>query len=379
MAALAVLALATATVPAPATAANSQRQVLVSGAVTPTPPDGTVVSIHAWPRFSTPEPMGATFALPLVAQATTTSGRFSVPVPADVRPLRDAANGGDVVNLAAFVRTPAEGGARFFSFDLAAQDPREVVIPLERLPVDELQPGPPDAGAVCEQLLPVPSSPDAAPATAQSGCTTPNASPCYAHVIDTTVAYDTIGEIHVPSGASGEYTYSIGAKTELEVKVSLSGEHGPASFSSAGTTTEVKHSASDAGWRVGEYFANQLQTQFYFYKYQLKGYGCPPSLTIKSNQWYAGATVGVGVGQWDNKCFSDYKTWKADYAAGTFMTKTAGKGFNYKIGATVFLVSVESKTDWTTQNRFQINFTKDSVMCGNDGPIPASSLVYMQA
>jgi hypothetical protein len=201
---------------------------------------------------------------------------------------------------------------------------------------------------------------------------TPVAVPCQAYIVDRRKAPDTIGEIHVPHFAKGTYIYSMGAKSEIEAKIALDGQN----FQGSGYNTEVKRWETDSGWNVGPGFANQLQTYFMFNKYKMNGYQCPPTLTVKSDGWWGGATIGVGVGQWDGECSTRYELWSVPYSPGTYLRKTSGVGFNYGVGATVFGISLGSRTDWTTQNSFKIDFEQSALMCGNDGPIPVSSLVY---
>jgi hypothetical protein len=190
-------------------------------------------------------------------------------------------------------------------------------------------------------------------------------------LVDQANSPDTVGEIHVPAGGSGQYTYTVGATTSIEV----SADGG--SWSSSGSVKTTKTSSADSGWNVGAGFANQLQSFWRFNKYQLTGY-CPPEQTIKVSSWLGGATVGVGVGQWDGACLTNYALWTVSYDAGTFLVKTSGAAFHYAIGAMAFGLSLYSESEWTSQNRFQIDFAQPALMCGNDAPIPSSSLVYKQ-
>ncbi len=229
-------------------------------------------------------------------------------------------------------------------------------------------------GELCRLIFPPESGTDAA--TARETCipsVTPSAAPCWAELIEWETRPNTVGEIHVPDAATGQYTYTLGATTSIEVKMKASGSN----WESTGAVKTTKDSSTDSGWNVGAAFANQLQSYWRFDKYRLRGY-CPPQETIKVSSWMSGAVVGVGVGQWDGKCITDYALWAVPFSPGTWLSKTTGRAFHYVVGAVAFGVGLYSESEWTSQNAFRIDFGQSSVMCGNDNPIPSACLVYKQ-
>lgn len=376
--------------PPSAVAAGDGPVMLVTGAVLPAPLEGNV-TVYLWPDSAARAGMepGAVLNLPVVAQSVFKGGSFAVPMPPDTSAIAaEAASNGGTANFMLTAVGGQRSGNWFFSRSLRPEDAAPVV----EVPLDSPAPAPgpghedptdpicglrdidPGSGLTERPLTERPSPESAAsPENHCVGGTTPSATPCYAELIDSGNWPDTIGEIHVPSGGTGAYTYTQGASTMIEVKVSADGGN----WQGGGGVKMVKQSSLDSGWNVGSGFAQQLQTHYRFEKYRLNGY-CPPELTIKASGWLGGATHGVGVGQWDGQCLTTYKTWAVPYTPGTWLEKTAGRSFRYAIGATAFGINLGSETEWTTQHKFKIDFSQLATMCGNDAPISGSSLVYKQ-
>ncbi|HEV7886566.1 MAG TPA: hypothetical protein VGO92_03340, partial [Acidimicrobiales bacterium] len=84
------------------------------------------------------------------------------------------------------------------------------------------------------------------------------------------------------------------------------------------------------------------------------------------------------VGQWDGKCLSTYSAWMVQYGQNSYLDKQSGGGFHYAIGASVFGIGLYAESENTLTHKFRIDFKQTAAMCGNDGPIPLSTLVYKQ-
>ncbi|HVF74748.1 MAG TPA: hypothetical protein VM938_06840 [Acidimicrobiales bacterium] len=347
----------------------SAQGALVEGTVVPSPTGDALVSVYVWPSAEAAvSSVGSKLELPLVAQAAVNDGRFTVPLPADLAAVTDqAAHNGGYANFMVTVVSEDRSGTSFFTRSLAA--PSVAVL---RVPLDAPAPSAPQAATQTTICLPETWSATRAGPICTGG-SPPSGSPCYAEVIETGAYADTIGEIHVPAGGSGTYVYSTGSQSDLGVGISSDNR----TWKTEGSIRVTKSSTAATGWNVPAGFANQLQTFFRFDKYKVQGY-CPPQWTIQGNTWHGGSQTGVGVGQWDGQCLTTYKTWAVPYGEGSFLIKNTGRGFHYKIGATAFGVNLSSSSDWMAQHNFRIDFSRAATMCGNDGPIPESSLVYKQ-
>jgi hypothetical protein len=342
----------------------SAQATLVTGRLTP-PPASAAVTVYLWPEMLSRQtkPTG-TISLPVIGQTTAVAGSFAVAMPLDIAAIQqESLHPGAVPNFMVVARTADnQTGTWFFTRGVNAAAPN-LTIPMS--------PGqPPEAGGQ------PPASPnDRLPVVClETSCyTTPSAAPCYAELIERGPFPDTIGELHVPSSSWATYDYSLAAHSEIEVGVSGDGK----AWSANGAITSYKDTSVTTEWLPTGPFANQLQTQFQFEKWKVTGY-CPPQWTIKSGGFEGGASVGVGVGQWDGYCDTTYSLHRWVYSQNTALIKKAGKGFKYAVGATAFGVNLGSTSDWSTEHAFRIDFGAQRVMCGNDGPAESASLVYKQ-
>ena len=233
---------------------------------------------------------------------------------------------------------------------------------------------PPDISLTYIQSCGVPSTEGTSAVSPWILCSSPpGAEPCYVERAEGATSYTTVGEMHLPPGSTGTFTYQQTASSDIEIGYSVDGQN----WKAGGSYKVVKQDSASTTWDRSEGFARQVQTDFGYGKYKTYGPNCGSQQTIRAEDWRGGNPDGVDVSQWDGRCFSDYTSYKEQYANGS-LTRDKLRGFHYQIGVTVFGVNLGAETDYTTATSLTMRFSSAQWICGNDAPPTASTLIYKQ-
>lgn len=325
------------------------------------------VTLLAWPAgdvMSTLKP-GDRVKLVPVAKATSDSrGRYKLRIKSlkDVRPMRaknglvnfeivaSARNGTTAVS--SFSKKVAGVGEAEYLADPSATDTALAPVPESvdlQLSAEQSLPGRPDGQATAASAV-------------EKGC---------ASVVMATYApvWNLVGQIYIAtSGATGSFTYSNGAISELGVGVSNNGNYG--TWTSNGTSTQASNSTIIFP-TVGANSYRLLDTQFQYSKFFVSCVYTPG--TYVDSWWEMRSTSWVGGTRTRTLTAAPSATYCTTYAAGSAFIKDNTSSITWTNGVEtggLIGIGLSTKTGYSKQASVRYDFTANRSLCGTGGYPP---------